>query len=439
MSDLITTGPNFNFIQDSFIDAKIDLMKEVETGVIEPDRLKGVGLSGASRTGKSWDICVFVCHYVTSYKGKQINICRDFFANITDTIYLTLKNVWYLYGLPLNGNFHKRATPIHFNGNIINFIGINDNIMKAHGLESDLLIINEAMGVEFASAKQLMQRTKEFFIFDYNPSAVESWLFDLDNRPSYKSLHTTIFDNKYAPANAKQELLLSAHPEVDDFHIAEKAGYSVKDWTELKERNVLLGSANAFHWQVYGLGLKSVSEDVIFNNWTLYNDGNFPPSVDYHHYGGDFGYSTDPCTLIHYAKSGNNIYLRECFYETGLLNSMIAQKQIANGWNDQISIWDSAELKSIDELIVNGINATYAIKGPGSIMWGIQSLQGVKIHIHEDSLNLQREFKKYRWAKDRQGNFKRDAHGRRMPFDKDNHTIDAVRYAHTYYLTPSNE
>lgn len=47
--ELITTGPNFEFIQDSFIEAKTELMKEQKTGVVNDDRLKGIGLSGASR------------------------------------------------------------------------------------------------------------------------------------------------------------------------------------------------------------------------------------------------------------------------------------------------------------------------------------------------------------------------------------------------------
>lgn len=50
MSDeLITTGPNFVFIQDSFIEAKQDLMHEIKTGIVNNERLKGIGLSGASR------------------------------------------------------------------------------------------------------------------------------------------------------------------------------------------------------------------------------------------------------------------------------------------------------------------------------------------------------------------------------------------------------
>ena len=55
------------------------------------------------------------------------------------------------------------------------------------------------------------------------------------------------------------------------------------------------------------------------------------------------------------------------------------------------------------------------------------------IFIHEGSLNLKREWAKYRWAKDRQGNYKKNTFGKRIPVDKDNHGIDATRYVILYY------
>jgi len=315
----ITTTSNFTFIQGAFIEAKRQALREERTGIVNPDRLLGVGLEGASRTGKSWDISVFICHYVTSYQGKQINICRDHLKKLKDTFYVTFRKVWTQYfNLPA-GHFNKSATIIQFNGNEIRFVGVNDDVMTAHGLESDLLIINEAMGVDKESINQLEQRCNEFFIYDYNPSSIESHLYDLEKRPTYRLHKTTIFDNPYAPRNAKAKILSYAHPDIDDYDVAKKAGYSRKDWQAFKERNVLLGTAHKYNWEVYGLGKRAVGEDIIFQYQT-YKEEPDENTLDWVHVGGDFGFKTDPTAMVRVKKQGNNLYLRELAYEEGREN-----------------------------------------------------------------------------------------------------------------------
>lgn len=431
MANRITTTSNFDFIQRNFIQAKKELQEEIRTGIVNEDRIKGIGLEGASRTGKTWDISNFICHYVTSYRGKQITIGRDHLSTLKKTFYKTFRSVWKSFGLDPR-HFNKTATPIYYNDNIIEFVGFNDDIMTAHGLESDLLIVNEAMGVPRDTFDQLEQRTKEFFIVDYNPSAVESWLFDLDMRADYVCHHTTIFDNKYAPVNAKQKILSYAHQECDDYVVAKKAGYTQEQWDKLKAKNHALGTADKFKWEVYGLGLRSVSEDVIFSNWEMYTDD--PKGYDWRGYGGDFGFKTDPTTFIQVTRDGNNLYLKELIWENGLLNNEIADKVIAGGWDDERSVWDSSEYKSINELRGYGVPADWAEKPPNSVAYGIQRLHQFNIFIHYLSVNLQDEFRKYRWAKDRQGNFKRNTFGKKVPVDKHNHGIDAVRYKVSYHF-----
>lgn len=429
----ITTTSNFRFIQSSFIEAKKAANRERHTGIVDPDRLKGIGLEGASRTGKSWDISVFICHYVSTYKGKQINICRDHLTSLKKTFYETLRKVWVnKFGYPAH-HFNKTASDIHFNNNIIRFVGVNDDIMTSHGLESDLLIINEAMGVDKESINQLEQRCSEFYIYDYNPSEVESHLYDKELDPGYRLHKTTIFDNKYAPINSKAKILSYAHPEVDDYYIAEKAGYSKSTWDLLKQKNVERKTAHKYNWEVYGLGKRAVGEDIIFPEWEYYTDGQEPEAYDWVHVGGDFGFKTDPTAIVRVKKQGNNLYLRELAYETGLLNPDIANLVKGFGESKNLSIWDRAEEKSIYELRTMDVNAWYSEKGPGSISFGIQKMHQFNIFIHQDSKNLKTEFERYRWAKHPNGNYKKNTFGKRVPVDKDNHCIDAIRYVLLYY------
>lgn len=436
----ITTTSNFDFIQRNFIQAKKALIEEGKTGEVNVNRVKGIGLEGATRSGKSWDASAFVCHYITSYSGKQINICRDHLTTLKKTNYRTLKKVWAEFKLPLQ-YFNKSATEIHHNGNIITFVGINDDIMTAHGLESDLLWVNETMNVDKETLDQLEQRTTEFFMYDYNPNAVDSHLFDLEKRNDYSLFKTTIFDNKYAPLNSVQKVLSYAHPATDDWVVMKKYIDTTlykfgitdqKSWELFKESNIIRQTADKYMWEVYGLGIRAVGEDIILSNWDTYTDE--PQGHDWTGYGGDFGFMSDPSTLIRVTKDGNNLYLKECIWENGLLNNEIANKVKAGGWDDERSVWDSSEMKSVNELRSYGVPADWAEKGTNSVAYGIQRLQQFNLFIHKDSLHLQDEVKKYRWARDRQGNFKRNTYGKKIPVDKNNHGIDAVRYKVSYHF-----
>lgn len=471
----ITTTSNFDFIQSCFIESKLAAKAERKQQLIDPtfedpDRLKGIGLEGASRTGKSWDISVFICHYVSTYEGKLITIARDHLATLKDTFYETLKKVWKRFGFPMR-HFNKTASDIHFNGNIIRFVGINDDIMKAHGYESDLLVINEALGADWGAINQMEQRANEFFIYDYNPSSPSARIYKKEKEPSYRLHKTTIFDNIYAPANAKAKIVSYAHPNVDDFDILKNKvafHYTREEWKALKERNVLLETADEYMWKVYGLGTRAVGEDIIFPKWKTYSEEPEDSTLDWAHCGGDFGFTSDPVACIKVKKQGKNLYLRERFFvpdynpskllkrlekeditdedalnllthNQGLTNPEIAELMHFFDEADELSIWDRAEEKSITELIEADVTAWYSDKGPGSVAFGIQKMKQFNIFIHEDSHNLQFEFERYRWAKNKDGSYKRNQMGKRIPIDKDNHGIDSVRYVLLYYYWVQNE
>jgi len=94
-------------------------------------------------------------------------------------------------------------------------------------------------------------------------------------------------------------------------------------------------------------------------------------------------------------------------------------------YHDVITVADSAEPKSIDELRSYGIRVFAAKKGPGSVEFGVKWLQDLEAIII-DPLRCPlaaKEFINYSLETDRSGMVKD-----KFP-DKDNHSIDAVRYA----------
>lgn len=141
----------------------------------------------------------------------------------------------------------------------------------------------------------------------------------------------------------------------------------------------------------------------------------------------DFGYAADPLAYItmHYDKTRKRLYIFYELYQVKLGNSAAAEKiKKENPNNDRITA-DSAEPRTIAELKRLGLNIRGAKKGPDSVEHGIKFLSEEIEEIIIDSErcpNAAREFLGYELEQDKEGNFKGE-----YP-DKDNHTIDAVRY-----------
>ena len=139
-------------------------------------------------------------------------------------------------------------------------------------------------------------------------------------------------------------------------------------------------------------------------------------------YGLDFGYYPDPAALVEIKRHNNTIWTRELIYETDLTNQKLAEKIKLHIRPNAPIYADSAEQKSINELLAEGLNVFPAIKGPDSVDFGIKKLQGLDWFITEDSKNFLYENQEYKYEIDR------DGLNTGKPVDKHNHLKDASRY-----------
>ena len=141
----------------------------------------------------------------------------------------------------------------------------------------------------------------------------------------------------------------------------------------------------------------------------------------------DFGYAADPLVYVvcHYDKKHKRLYIFDEIYKQGLSNARAAELIKAKGAYEQAIICDSAEPKSIAELRSYGLRVRGAKKGPDSVEYGIKFLQSLE-EIVIDNIrcpNAAEEFLNYELEPDGNDGFK-DGYP-----DKNNHAIDAVRYA----------
>lgn len=178
------------------------------------------------------------------------------------------------------------------------------------------------------------------------------------------------------------------------------------------------------YWNMIMGLVPSGARGRIFKDWQPISQKEYD-ELDYPvYYGGDFGFSNDPTAFVEVKEHNDNIYVKELLYQTGLINKRIADKL------EQMSIdrtveqyWDSAEMKSIEDLKQLDWNTKPASKGAGSRKAGVDMLLGKNIYYVEGSDNLVKEMQGYCWALDKNKNPTNE------PDDGNDHLLDALRYA----------
>lgn len=192
----------------------------------------------------------------------------------------------------------------------------------------------------------------------------------------------------------------------------------IKQIEQMKERR-----PNRYKHTILGSWLDK-AEGVIYSNWSI---GEFK-QVGKIVFGQDYGFSNDPSTLIKTSIDKDNkiIYVQQCFYQTKLTTSEIAvlNKKYAG---DNLIVGDSAEPRLINELSRHN-KVVPAIKGQGSITYGISLLQDYDLVITEDSVELIKELNNYCWLEKKS----------QTPCDNWNHCLDALRYSISYQLQNPN-
>lgn len=357
-------NPNYTYLKEKIPEQRVTL------------------LQGGTRSGKTFSTIYALIDLCLNHSGIEIDIVRDTFTALKATVWKDFKDMLIKTRLYNSDNHNKTDKIYNLNGNTINYYGA-DNPEKIHGRSRDLLWVNEAHIFDKETIDQLFPRTRYRVICDYNPAlGLEHWLDPYIEQ--YPPLMTTYRDN---PFLTKEQV------------------------ADIESRK-----NDPYWWSVYGKGERAVREGVIYENWSVGEFDNSLPFI----YGMDFGYVTDPTTLIRVAidSSKKIVYAEELIYEIGLTTSDIVERlEVVD--KKALIIADSAEPRLIDEIGMKGFNIYSCIKGPDSVRLGISKVQEYKIIITKESFNLKKEISNYVWN-DKKSN---------VPVDRDNHLLDALRYA----------
>lgn len=140
----------------------------------------------------------------------------------------------------------------------------------------------------------------------------------------------------------------------------------------------------------------------------------------------DFGFASDPDAFVRCAYDGRRrtLYVVDEFVSLRMLADTLAREVKARAGDAYVTC-DSAEPRSIAELRARGVRVLPARKGPDSVAHGMKWLQSRAMIVIDPKRTPRaaEEFVCYEYERDRTGE--------PLPQypDRDNHVIDAVRYA----------
>jgi len=252
--------------------------------------------------------------------------------------------------------------------------------------------MNECNNQSFEAYQQLEPRTKIRTYLDYNPTH-EFWVHEkVVPQPNNTFIKSTYLDAK--------EML------------------SAKEIESIESRK----DTDANWWRVYGLGEIGSVEGLVFPEFKIID---LPEHAKLIGYGLDFGYTNHETALVALYKADNELIYDELIYDKGLTNRDIFERVMTKIDFTVPCYADSAEPKSIDELLLMGWQGIRPVsKGADSIRNGIQYMKQSKINVTKSSTNLIKEFRNYRWATDKNGT---TIYPER-PVDFMNHGLDSSRY-----------
>ena len=282
------------------------------------------------------------------------------------------------------------------NGSVMEFKSMDR--MTARGPRRSVLFVNEANAISWEAFDQMANRTSDFVIIDYNPSA-KFWAHEelVEKKPERTSfIILTYLDNEALPAQERDNIE-SKKP---------KAGEEPSNW-----------------WTVYGLGQIGVLEGNIYSGWiessaeAIRKDGQL---VDY---GLDFGFGHPTGLVSIWECPDGSIGVIEELYKSGMKPSDYVPALESSGIDpSMLIVADSARPEIIAEIKRAGYRIIGANKDAGSVERGIMRVQERQIYFC--GKNLKAEYLSYRWRTKR-------STGETIyePEKSNDDLMDAMRYA----------
>ena len=357
-------------------------------------------IQGGTSASKTFSILAILIDKAIKTPNLEISVVSESIPHLRRGANKDFLKIMKETGRFIPSHYNKTLLRYEFsNGSYIEFFSADDE-SRLRGARRNVLYMNECNNINYDAYLQLQIRTDGEIYLDYNPTS-KFWV------------HTEVL------GQVDTELLVLTYKDNEAL-----SNEIVKQLEMNREK-----AKTSTYWdnwcRVYLDGEVGSVEGTIFTDFEVIDK--IPEEARLLGYGLDFGFSQDPAALIALYKYNDDIVVDELIYETGLLNSELANRMKQYEVKGEIYA-DSAEPKSISELKRFGFQVKPVEKGRDSINYGIQIIQQKHILVTRRSKNLLDEFSKYSWKKNRDGGYDT------TPIDSNNHACDALRYISTMKL-----
>lgn len=351
-------------------------------------------MQGGTRSGKTYNIILFFVIRLLQERGKTLSIVRASLPSLKGSVMRDFMEILLKLNLYNEDDHNKTESTYLLNGNLVEFVSV-DQPQKIRGRKRSYLFINEANELNYEAWMQLIFRTTDKIVIDYNPSDEYHWIYDkVIPRDDAEFFITTYKDNPFLPKELIEEI----------------------------ER---LQQADENYWRVYGLGERGISQQTIYTHWQEVPE--MPGGCEVF-YGMDFGYN-NPSSIVKVGLKEGTLYVQEMLYETKLTTYDLIERIKGLNIAPAAEIFaDCAEPKTIEEIYRAGFNIKPSDK---DVTEGIRKVKSMPLRIVSGSENVLKEIRNYKWKVDKEGKTLDE------PVKFMDHSMDALRYAvFTKLITP---
>lgn len=367
--------------------------------LLEPARYKGA--HGGRGSGKSHFFAGLAVLMMIQKAGFRIVCVREVQRSIADSVKQLLEDK--IKELGFEGFFTVTETEIRgMNGSLCIFRGLqNHTAASIKSLEGfDVAFVEEAQTIS--------QKSLDLLIPTIRKEESELWF---SWNPVDPSDPVDVLLRKNKPETA---IVVEANHDNNDFFPD-----ALRQDMERDKRRDPDKYAHVWNGEYRGL-----SEARVFRNFREGEET--PPENVVWFYGCDWGFANDPTAALRCCILGETLYIDSEVYEVGTptesLPTLLSGLPDATKWPIRA---DNARPETIDYVKRHGLPRIRAAKkGKGSVEDGVSFLQGFDIVIHPRCANTLREFKSYAYKID-----PRTDEVLPVIEDKNNHAIDALRYA----------
>lgn len=216
---------------------------------------------GGSSSGKTYCILDCLLYMMCTEKNLVITVVSVSYPSIRRGSFRDTMSIW--QDSPMYKTYISKPTingcACEATGSVLEYASYHDTISARSG-KRDILYINEANGIPFEIAHELIIRTRKCMVFDYNPNT-KFWVHErYENNSQAKWIFSTHKANPYLPQAIHEELEALRFTDFEKF-------------------------------LVYGLGVSGQVEGCVITDWALCDDLPEKSESKWVCYGLDWGFT----------------------------------------------------------------------------------------------------------------------------------------------------